>query len=139
VKPEVKTIVENPYEHLIVNIDQEHLGMVIQKLCINAVSFTQEGYIRAKYEYRHGELTITIEDTGSGIDDQTLPHVFERFVRDQKERLCGTGLDLPIVQELVHQMGGTVELQSTLNKGTTAWVSIPCEAKNIEKKREIIV
>ncbi len=139
VKPEVKTIVENPYEHLIVNIDQEHLGMVIQKLCINAVSFTQEGYIRAKYEYRHGELTITIEDTGSGIDDQTLPHVFERFVRDQQERLCGTGLDLPIVQELVHQMGGTVELQSTLNKGTTAWVSIPCEAKNIEKKREIIV
>ncbi len=139
VKPEVKTIVENPYEHLVVNIDQEHLGMVIQKLCINAVSFTVEGYIRAKYEYRHGELTITIEDTGSGIDEQTLPHVFERFVRDQRERLCGTGLDLPIVQELVHQMGGTVELQSTLNKGTTAWVSIPCQAKNIEKKREIIV
>ncbi len=139
VKSEVKTIVDNPYEHLVVNIDQEHLGMVIQKLCICAVNHTEQGYIRAKYEYRHGELTITIEDSGMGIDAKTLPHAFDRFVRDQHERLCGTGLDLPIVQELVHQMGGLVELQSEPGKGTTAWISIPCEAKTIEKKREIIV
>ena len=58
--------------------------------------------------------------------------------RDKQERLCGTGLDLPIVQALVEQMGGSVELQSEVGKGTTAWVVIPCEVQTIEK-REIIV
>ena len=138
VTPKVKTIIENPYEHLVVNIDFEHLGKVIEKLCANSVHFTSEGFIRAKYEYRHGELTISIEDTGGGIDPEGLAHAFDRFARDQQERMCGTGLNLPIVQSLVEQMGGTIELQSELNKGTTAWVTIPCEAKLIEKKREII-
>lgn len=138
VSPKVKTIIENPYEHLVVNIDFEHLGKVIEKLCANSVHFTSEGFIRAKYEYRHGELTISIEDTGGGIDPEGLAHAFDRFARDQQERMCGTGLNLPIVQSLVEQMGGTIELQSELNKGTTAWVTIPCEAKHIEKKREII-
>ena len=138
VSPKVKTIIENPYEHLVVNIDFEHLGKVIEKLCANSVHFTSEGFIRAKYEYRHGELTISIEDTGGGIDPEGLAHAFDRFARDQQERMCGTGLNLPIVQSLVEQMGGSIELQSELNKGTTAWVTIPCEAKLIEKKREII-
>ena len=137
VSPEVKTIVENPYERLLVDIDSEHLGAVIQKLCTQAAANTNEGTIRAKYEYRHGELTISIEDTGLGIDAKTLPRVFERFVRNEKEELCGTGLDLPIVQALVQQMGGTIEMQSEQGKGTTAWVSIPCEAHAIEKRRDI--
>ena len=138
VSPTVKTIVENPYEHLVVNIDQEHLGKVIEKLCTNAVHYTTDGFIRAKYEYRHGELTISIEDTGTGIDEQTLPHVFDRFVRNKDEELYGTGLDLPIVQAIVEQMGGSIEAQSEIGKGSTFWVTIPCMAKTIEKKREII-
>jgi len=131
----VHTMVDNPYEHLIVNIDEANLGKVIEKLCTIAGYFTKEGTISARCEYRRGELTISIEDSGIGIDPQTLPHVFDRFVRDQREMLCGTGLDLPIVQSLVQQMGGTIEMESEQGKGTTVWVSIPCEAKVIEKRR----
>ncbi|MBP3850160.1 MAG: PAS domain-containing protein [Prevotella sp.] len=131
----VHTMVDNPYEHLIVNIDEANLGKVIEKLCTIAGYFTTEGTISARCEYRRGELTISIEDSGIGIDPQTLPHVFDRFVRDQREMLCGTGLDLPIVQSLVQQMGGTIEMESEQGKGTTVWVSIPCEAKVIEKRR----
>jgi signal transduction histidine kinase len=137
ISPEVKTVIENPYERLLVDIDNEHVGTVIQKLCTHAANHTTQGSIRAKYEYRHGELTISIEDTGKGIDAKTLPHIFERFVRNEQEELCGTGLDLPIVQTLVQQMGGTIEIQSEQGKGTTAWVSIPCEAHAIEKRRDI--
>ena len=139
VKSTVKTIIENPYEHLVVDIDFEQLGKVIERLCTLAVLFTDEGFIRAKYEYRHGELAISIEDSGNGIDEQTLPHVFDRFVRDQHGRIIGTGLDLPIIKTLVEQMGGSIELQSEAGKGTTVWVTIPCVAKTIEKKREIII
>ena len=134
ISSDVTTIIENPYEHLMVEIDQEHVGKVIQMLCAQAVHYTQKGTIRAKYEYRHGELSINIEDTGNGIDATTLPHVFERFVRNEHQKLYGTGLELPIVQSLVEQMGGNVEIQSELGKGTTAWITIPCKATTIEKR-----
>ena len=136
VRPGVKVVVENPYDHLIVDIDLANLGSVIEKLCFEAANFTYEGTIRAKYEYRRGELTITVEDSGVGIDEKTLPHVFDRFVHNEKGEMCGTGLELPIIQSLVQQMGGTIEFQSQLGKGTTSWVTIPCEVKLMEKKGE---
>ena len=138
VSPEVKVQVENPFERLLVNIDTEHVSKVIEKLCATAVSYTQKGSIHAKCEYRKGQLSIVIEDTGRGIDPQTLPRVFDRFVRDQQEELCGTGLDLPIARALVEQMGGSIELQSEAGKGTTVWVVIPCVASVIERRRELI-
>ena len=138
VNPNVKTIIENLYEHLVVNVDQENLGKVIEMLCQNAARFTEKGFVRAKYEYRHGHLAITVEDTGRGLDEESLAHVFDRFSRDSNGEACGTGLDLPIVQALVQQMGGTIEMQSEQGKGSAVWVSIPCEAKTIEKRLAII-
>ena len=126
-KPEMKTIVENPYEHLEVIIDEELLGKVIEILAGNAIYYTNEGMVRAKYEYRLGSLNITIEDTGIGIAPDVLPHIFERFNRDQNEKQCGTGLVLPIIKGLVELMGGTIDFMSELGKGTTVWLSIPCE------------
>ena len=138
VSPEVKTYIENPYDHLVINGDAEQLGKAIQKLCNNATYFTTQGSIRAKYEYRREELVIIIEDTGTGIDKDTLPKVFDRFVRNKDEQLCGTGLDMPIIESLIKKMGGSIEIQSEVGKGTTVWVFLPCQAKNVEKKREIL-
>ena len=136
--PQIKTIIDNPYESLVVNIDMEHVGKVIEKLCWLSALTLKEGYAKARYEYRRGELLITIEDTGDGIPEEGMAHIFDRFVHNIDNHLLGTGLDLPIVQAIVRQMGGTIEIESKLHQGTTAWVSIPCEAKNIEKRREEI-
>ena len=136
--PQIKTIIDNPYESLVVNIDLEHLGKVIEKLCWLSALTLKEGYAKARYEYRRGELLITIEDTGDGIPEEGMAHIFDRFVHNIDNHLLGTGLDLPIVQAIVRQMGGTIEIESKLHQGTTAWVSIPCEAKNIERRREEI-
>ena len=136
--PQIKTIIDNPYESLVVNIDLEYLGKVIEKLCWLSALTLKEGYAKARYEYRRGELLITIEDTGDGIPEEGMAHIFDRFVHNIDNHLLGTGLDLPIVQAIVRQMGGTIEIESKLHQGTTAWVSIPCEAKNIERRREEI-
>ena len=137
--PGVRVIVENPYTHLLVNIDEQHLGQAIQMLCARSAAATTEGTIRAKYEYRHGELTISIDDTSNGLDAALVPKIFDRFIRDEQNERIGTGLDMPIVKELVEQMGGTIEIQSDKGKGTTAYVIIPCEMTSMEKKSEIIV
>lgn len=136
--PHVKAVVENPYTKLDVKIDQQNLGMVIEKLCVHSAYGIQEGMVRAKYEYRHGELMITIEDTGRGLSPEARAKVFDRFSRDAGEEKQGTGLDLPIVKELLEQMGGSIELQSELGKGTVFYVSIPCEMISLEKKSEIV-
>ena len=136
--PQVKTIIDNPYDSLVVNIDEEHVGKVIQKLCWMSALTLKEGFVKARCEYRRGELLITIEDTGDGIPEEGMAHLFDRFVHTLDDQLLGTGLDLPIVQALVRQMGGTIELDSKLHHGTTAWVSIPCEVQSVEKRREEI-
>ena len=138
VSPNVKTIVENPYNQLMVNIDQQNLEMVIQKICTITAMHTTEGTIRAKYEYRHGELMITIEDTSPGLPAEALSKIFERFAHDENVERQGTGLDMPIVKELVEQMNGTIELQSEEGKGNSFFISIPCEMASFDKKAEII-
>ena len=132
--PGVNIQVENPYNRLMVKIDEQNVGEVIQKLCINAARVTKAGSIRAKYEYRHGELNITIEDTGKGLSKKDLEHVFDRFARNENNQREGTGLDMAIIKELVEQMGGTIEVQSEEGKGTAAYVIIPCEMTAMEKK-----
>ena len=138
IRPGVKPVVENPYNHLVVKIDMSNLGKVIEKLCSMAVRYTHKGYVRAKYEYRRGELMINIEDTGKGVDAEMLPHIFDRFVRNKDGEQNGSGLELPIVQTLVQQMGGTIDFQSEEGKGSSIWIVIPCEVETIDRKIELI-
>ena len=135
---DIKTIVENPYEHLQIVVDEEMVGKVIEYLTHYAIFYTEEGMVRAKYEYRMGALNITIENTGKGISADTLPHVFDRFYRDNSHKQCGSGLLLPIVKGLVELMDGNIELSSEEGKGTTIWISIPCELVSSELKKDII-
>ena len=136
--PSVKITVDNPYNHLMARIDTQNLGMVIGKICTFSASMVTEGAVRAKYEYHRGELMITIEDTGHGIAKGDLPHVFERFMRNEQNKQYGSGLDLPIAQVLLEQMGGSIEIQSEEGKGSSFYLSIPCESSSLEKKPKIV-
>ena len=136
INPEVQAVVVQPYNQLVVDIDGSHVAMIIQRLCNLACMLTTRGSITASYEYHRGELTIRLEDTGMGFTAEVIPHIFEHFTRRVGGGLIGSGLDLPIVQLLAKQMGGSIEIQSDYGKGTSAWVSIPCTASVIERKRE---
>lgn len=135
-KPGVKTIIQNDYEHLVVDIDIDLVNKVIQRECLIAAAFTSQGTIHCKYEYWHGELILTFEDTGAGFDENIESTIFERLEHNPKLTDYGTGLDLPIIQAMVQKLGGKIEIQSEKNKRTTARITIPCKASLIEKKRE---
>ena len=135
-KPGVKTIIQNDYEHLVVEIDIDLVNKVIQRECLIAAAFTSQGTIHCKYEYWHGELILTFEDTGAGFDENIESTILERLEHNPKLTDYGTGLDLPIIQAMVHKLGGKIEIQSEKNKGTTARITIPCKASLIERKRE---
>ena len=136
IKPGVQSVIVQPYNKLLVDIDSNHVSMIIQRLCNLSSLMTTHGSITVSYEYHRGELTIRWEDTGSGFTAEIAPHVFEHFARHEDGGLIGSGLDLPIVQLMAKQMGGAIEIQSDYGKGTSVWVSIPCTASVIERKRE---
>ncbi len=135
IQPDVQVLVNQPYNSLVVDVDINHLSMIIHRLCTLSCLFTSHGSIIVNYEYHHGELTFHLEDTGLGFTKEELPHIFEHFSRDVNGEIRGSGLGLPIVQLLTRQMGGNIEVQSEYQKGTSVWVSIPCTASIIEKKR----
>jgi signal transduction histidine kinase len=74
-------------------------------------------------------IEVTVRDTGIGIPEEVLPHVFERFWRSDKSRArtehSGAGLGLAIARQLVELHGGQIGVQSELGRGTTFTFSLP--------------
>ena len=120
----------NHFEQLVVNIDDANLGLIINQITTNAAQHTTSGTVRARYDYFDGKLMIAVEDTGSGITEENMKHIFERFNTGG----TGTGLGLPICLELAKQMGGHIDISSKEGNGTTVWVVIPCELIAMERK-----
>jgi signal transduction histidine kinase len=132
-KEGVNYVAENKYNKLIVNIDDANVGRILQQVIQNATKLTTHGTVRAHYEYIGGKLIIAVDDTGPGISPKKLEHIFERF-NTPGNNDHGTGLGLPICKELVTQLGGTIDINSEVGKGTTVWITLPCEASEIEHK-----
>ena len=138
IQPGVQSVIVQPFNKLVVNIDGKHLAKIIQRLCYYSCMMTVRGSITVSCEYHRGELIIRIDDTGNGFTEDVAPHIFDHnFARDENGRLVGSGLDLPIAQLMTKQMGGTIDIQSDFGKGTSVWVSIPCAASVIERKRNL--
>ena len=138
IQPGVQSVIVQPFNKLVVNIDGKHLAKIIQRLCYYSCMMTVRGSITVSCEYHRGELIIRIDDTGNGFTEDVAPHIFDHnFARDENGRLVGSGLDLPIAQLMTKQMGGTIDIQSDFGKGTSVWVSIPCTASVIERKRNL--
>lgn len=136
-QPGVSKNIENAYHSMMVRIDRQNLGIAVQKLCAYTALTTKEGTLKARYEYLHDELFIIVEDTSPGINFSDVPNAFDRFVSTDKQKRIGTGLDLPIVKELVEQMGGTIDLLSERDKGSSFFISIPCQIITYNKKEVV--
>ncbi len=111
-----------------VYVDPDMWEKIVLNLISNALKFTFEGRIRVSLESRDDQVVLTVEDTGTGIPTDQLPHVFDRFHRVQGARartLEGSGIGLALVHELARIHGGSVAVKSTLEVGTTFTVTVP--------------
>ena len=131
VNPGVNYASENPYNHLVVDIDEANLGTVISHVVANAAQHTDTGFVRTRYDYNGNALSITVEDSGCGIPEEQLSRIFERFVTGSSS---SAGLGLSICHELVSMMGGDISIKSIQGKGTIVWIVIPCEVSEIDHK-----
>ncbi|WP_171810940.1 hybrid sensor histidine kinase/response regulator [Corallococcus exiguus] len=109
-------------------VDREMWEKIVFNLLSNAMKFTFEGGVHVRLHTEDGEARLTVRDTGSGIPEAELPHVFERFHRVENARSRsheGSGIGLSLVQELTKLHGGTVGVTSVLGQGTTFCVALP--------------
>jgi signal transduction histidine kinase len=100
--------------------------MALANLLDNAVKFTPPGGRITVGARREGErVRIWVEDTGSGIDPEDLPHIFERFYRGRNAPAEGSGLGLAIVRWIVEAHGGQVEVHSQPGQGSRFELILP--------------
>lgn len=127
----VDFVVDNPYQRLVLELDEQNLGLVIDQIVTNAAEHTTSGQVHLFYEYTGEELVMAFQDTGSGIPPERMKEIFERFGSTTSR---GTGLGLAICHEMVQQMGGKINIKSEVGKGTIVWVTIPCYCSEIVRK-----
>ena len=121
-------------------IDGTRLGQVLNNIIGNAIKFTERGHVNVHATYRDENLNIEIKDTGIGMDQAALSHLFERFTQadaSTSKKFAGTGLGMAISKDLLQLMGGSIEVDSTPNIGTTFNVRLPCNGKNTPKPVKI--
>lgn len=159
-------------KHLYVKCDETKLREILLNVISNSVKYTLEGgsvTVKITEEGAAENLTegaikqmagssaedteknkkgqkllyrFIIEDTGIGMSEEYLPHMFEEFTRERsstESKVIGTGLGLPIVKSLVDLMGGSIEVSSQIGKGTKTTILLPfviAEKKIPDKQQE---
>ena len=111
-----------------VYIDRDMWEKIVLNLLSNAFKFTFSGQIAVTMRSTGTTVELLVSDTGIGIAEDELSHIFERFhqVKNVRTRTYeGSGIGLALVNELVHYHGGSVSVESLVGKGTTFTVSVP--------------
>jgi two-component system, OmpR family, phosphate regulon sensor histidine kinase PhoR len=109
--------------------DSFKLEQMLINLLDNAIKYTEKGKIVLALKRKNGTVEIVVEDTGIGIPQEHLARIFERFYvvdKSRSKKLGGTGLGLSIVKHIVLSHKGTIAVESSLTKGTTFTISLPC-------------
>ena len=112
--------------------DPLRLQQVLVNFISNAIKFTDKGEVKLQLQPESdlgGQfIRLSVADTGIGIRPENIEKIFESFVQEDasiKRRYGGTGLGLTIARDLIHVMGGILNVQSKLQVGSTFWISLP--------------
>jgi signal transduction histidine kinase len=130
-KPGVRLVWNAPKTLPPVSTDRRHLKIILKNLIENAVKFTDRGRVTVEAVEQDDGVLVRVIDTGIGISSRDLERVFEPFHRSDSpavQRQGGVGLGLYIVHRLVHGLGGRIDVQSVVDRGSTFSVWIPLHA-----------
>jgi len=124
-------------EELWMDYDPEKIQQVLSNLLANAVKFTPSGgHVEVTARKSTSDtLELTVSDTGEGIAAEHLDRIFDHFYQ-VREHYGGTGIGLALAKELIHLMGGSITVESTVGEGTTFTISLPIMREAPREKTE---
>ena len=128
--------------HTFIFCDRVKLQEIMLNIISNAIKYTSDGhavhvkiYEKDSEDPRKARFIFTCEDTGIGMSEEYLPHIFEEFSREHtttENKVAGTGLGLPIVKSMIELMGGSIQVESTQGAGTKFTVDISFDTASEE-------
>jgi signal transduction histidine kinase len=108
---------------------QEGIDRIVNNLLSNAIKYTPaEGSVYVRLVNSDNGTDLMVQDTGIGIPEEAMPHLFEEFFRAPNAKAVeqeGTGLGLTIIKDYISRFGGRITVQSELGKGTQFFVTLP--------------
>ena len=120
--------VETPTDLPSVRVDRSQVERVLANLVVNAIRYTRHGEIKVSAEQRGNSVAVSVSDTGSGIPQEYLPHIFDKFVQVPGATTGGAGLGLAISRLIVEAHGGQISVQSDPSTGSTFTFTLPIAA-----------
>ena len=128
----------NNVSDTVVLTDKERIIQIGNNLLSNAIKFTEKGGVSLIVDYINGVLTITVEDTGSGMTEEEQQQIFGAFERLSNAAVKdGFGLGLAIVKNIVTMLSGKIHLESEKGKGSRFTVEIPMQKAEEVPEKEI--
>lgn len=113
-----------------VRMAAEDISVVVSNLVVNAVKHSSPAsFVEVAIESANDAAVLRVRDHGAGIAPEALPHIFERFYREDTSRsreTGGAGLGLAICKSIVDGAGGTIAVTSAPGMGTSVTVTLPC-------------
>jgi signal transduction histidine kinase len=112
-----------------------HLESLWTNLIENAINYTLRGRVRVTLDEQNAQMVTVVSDTGIGISTEELTRIFQDFYRSEAAKAqveLGTGLGLPIVNQIVKIYQGTIGLDSTPGQGSSFNVSLPLAVSDVE-------
>lgn len=120
---DIKLIHEKPQSEIYVMANENKLVEILNNFGSNAIKYNRQGgRVTFGYQEKKNEVIIAVQDTGIGMTEEELSHLFEKFYRAKNQEALeasGTGLGLFIVRQLVEKMGGKVSVKSEIGRGST--------------------
>ncbi len=124
---------------LYVEVDPDHIQEILTNLIENGIKYTKEGMVTVDVSGSIDKVTLSIADSGIGINREDIPHLFQKFYRidntDTRE-IGGTGLGLYLCRRLAESMGGRIWVESEQGKGSIFYVELPRVSQDTAKQHE---
>ena len=124
--------IETPDGMPALEADRDKIKQVVLNLLSNAIKYNRpNGSILLRGDFSTSEILIAVQDTGVGIPEDALPHLFQKFyrVRENETKAAGTGLGLSICKQIVQGHGGRMDVKSKIGVGTSFTVRLPRSGK----------
>jgi len=131
--------VDVPDDMPLMEADRDKIKQVLLNLLSNAIKYNrQNGSVIISGAFDSSDLSIAIQDTGMGIPDESIPHLFEKFyrVREHEGKASGTGLGLSISKQIIQGHNGRIEVKSKMGVGTSFTIYIPRSTRTIPRSSE---
>ncbi len=118
--------------------DRDKIKQVLLNLLSNAIKYNRKnGSVILRVEHTDSEISVTVQDTGLGIPEDALPHLFEKFyrVRQYESQVSGTGLGLAISKQIVQGHNGVLEVKSKVGVGTAFTMRLPTGLSSVQVRQ----